>query len=522
MSIGKFDRNPTSEVNGMYEGSILSPVAPEYSTGEVLVASAYRRLVLGIHDMSVHLEDISGLPELLVEYSGDQDTKGLLTFWAQMILTVGGLGSPPPQQHGTAKLPQLMPLVPQMARFGGVLGKHGRNRWYPGNLLLSLLASGQQPSHLEVLLAAFIEKLVVTTDDDVLGRFIEAAFERIPNVNTPHAVKPTVDQLSQDALALGPAWRADRTNGHTPSERFCHDLDYVLGLKESLTRRQWTILLEALLRLGMGVHQLWICRLNTKVWSLTQDAFSNLPGSPSDVEDFCWNPQEDEIPFLELGQQADPPFRRLLSQYVESRLGINLILFALEEIGEPWSEKLGMGSESPAAAISRFLNHIHLFRDRISDVLKAQYGNRSLRAIVGALADRYPKLMSGQQGVTRNLLFFLRYSLGQLQPADKHLRPYDQAYVLYRPDQKGDTWMVHLAPAILLLLVHACCEGRRIPASIDDFRQHLAGYGVAASGEQVRKGALIQDLEKLGLVIDSPDAGGGRLLVDPFPTKGEN
>jgi hypothetical protein len=45
---------------------------------------------------------------------------------------------------------------------------------------------------------------------------------------------------------------------------------------------------------------------------------------------------------------------------------------------------------------------------------------------------------------------------------------------------------------------------------------HLADYGLHAPAGELAGGQVGTDLEKLGLVVDSPDAAGGRLLVAPF------
>lgn len=70
---------------------------------------------------------------------------------------------------------------------------------------------------------------------------------------------------------------------------------------------------------------------------------------------------------------------------------------------------------------------------------------------------------------------------------------------------------------MLLAVVHACCrENPAVPASLDDFRRYLAEYGLHVRAGELIDGKTGQDMEILGLVIDSPDAGGGRLLVPPF------
>jgi hypothetical protein len=51
---------------------------------------------------------------------------------------------------------------------------------------------------------------------------------------------------------------------------------------------------------------------------------------------------------------------------------------------------------------------------------------------------------------------------------------------------------------------------------MDDFRDYLSDYGIYAPAGELQTGRTAKDLARLGLVVDSPDAGGGRLLVNPF------
>ena len=70
---------------------------------------------------------------------------------------------------------------------------------------------------------------------------------------------------------------------------------------------------------------------------------------------------------------------------------------------------------------------------------------------------------------------------------------------------------------MLVMLVHVCCaENPAIPVSLDDFRHCLGEYGLHAPAGELIDGKTGRDLARLGLVVDSPDAAGGRLLVQPF------
>jgi hypothetical protein len=251
-------------------------------------------------------------------------------------------------------------------------------------------------------------------------------------------------------------------------------------------------------------------------------AYTGIPATGREVSDSGWSAQEADEPLLQLADNSVPAIRRLLGEYAQGRIGINLLLFLLDEAGAPWRAKIGQVTENhptPADSVAAFLAHITDNRHEVTRVL-AEQGNNSLIEAAGALADAEPRFLSGQKGLTRNLSFFFRYSLGQLQPVDDTQRQYDQGFLLYKQDRRGEKWLVQPAPGMLVVIVHCCSRSRgSIPASIEHLRAHLAAYGIGASADELRSGGTAREVERLGLVVESPDAGGGRLLVDPFLTR---
>jgi hypothetical protein len=54
------------------------------------------------------------------------------------------------------------------------------------------------------------------------------------------------------------------------------------------------------------------------------------------------------------------------------------------------------------------------------------------------------------------------------------------------------------------------------PRSIHRLGQHLAAYGIAIDRHEIAASDLGHQLRMLGLVLDSPDAESGMLLLPPF------
>src|SRR3546814_2342035 len=64
----------------------------------------------------------------------------------------------------------------------------------------------------------------------------------------------------------------DAGTGTFPARQFVRDLNAVIAAKPLLTRRQWTSLLEAVLRLGTVSHVIWLCELHSRVWACLSEA----------------------------------------------------------------------------------------------------------------------------------------------------------------------------------------------------------------------------------------------------------
>jgi hypothetical protein len=512
MNVAEFKSDPTKQRHAAYNNSLFSGVAPEYATGEVLLGSAYRLLLLGMRDSEVDLDHVTQLPADVPPAYGSVD------LWKALLLAPGGIESPlRGGQYGSALSRQLMPIVPPVAVTACVLGKKPRSRWYPANLLLEALGVGAGQAAGTQLIRALGTALSIDDGDDLFARFL---FLALGAAFPPPPVNPPFAALSLAAEELH-AHRGHAAVGSrlAPAERFCLDLPFVLELKPQLTRRQWTVLVESLLRLGLGMHALWVCQVNVLAWKLVLNTAEGQPvPSVAQIESLIWESHTDAHPLLEIGQNSEPMLKQLIERYAYARLGLNLLFSRLEESGVGWDSNLAIGysqqsGQSAATSIRTFLEHVATNRGSI-DVNAAAW----LRNECAELMDAVPALREMAQcdaGFTKNLFEFARHSLGQIKAKNVEQKSYDQSYLIAYPG--GKSLPVQPGPAMLILMVHACCKAQGgIPASLDDLRRHLSQYGLRTPAGELAEGRVGADLEKLGLVVDSPDAAGGRMLVPPF------
>jgi hypothetical protein len=497
----------------VYENSILDFPAPEYSTGETVLGSTYRALLLGKSEGEI---DLSSIDELPIRIASDRF--GGKEVWESILFETGGLVSPQPKGKFAADLSQLMPLVPEVARYGCVLGKP-RRRWTPSNMVIVTIYSGCGVRRGNDLIRGLAQALDVGVDDDLFAQFVEQALKSIAPPNdrlSSWQPEDYIHHFESSFMRLG-------DEGFSPvAERFCKDIKLIIDLKPRLTRRQWTVQIESFLRIGLCMNLLWVCRLNQILWGTIASA---LAGNEVPTKDALyskiWKDYEKKDPLLEIGKPSGTLIRRRVGDYAKARIGLNLLLNRLSDIDIGCSGgKIGLsmgglsGREQALHSLANFVSCVAEKCDRI-DVPTGF----SLLKTANELCKTRSSLIANESGYTKNMNEFLTYCLGQIQPAQIEFDGYDQAYInRKRGTAKNSRWITRPGPSTLIGLVHATCMDQGdANASIDDFVEHLEAYGLHVPAREVEKGDIANDFEHLGMVIDSPDAGGGRLLVDPFP-----
>jgi len=514
MQVTEFSGEPTSKKHPQYESSMFSTTAPEWATGEVLLASTYRRLLLGIGEAGIDTTNIDKVRDAMPPIVGGPEV------WSKLLIDRGGIESPLCHgSHTSVGARQLMPIIPSIGHIAGVLGRP-RSRWNPSNLLLETIGAGVGYENGLALICQLGHSLSVTTEDDIFARFSESSLQLgLEGIgqNAIGSLPYTDIELADSELC---AFRfGASSNPLNPAERFCKDLKSVIELKDKLTRRQWTVFVESVLRIGLGMHVLWTCNANIILWDLIISVASgSAPPTIAEIENYIWKIREPQV-FLELGSNPEPLIERMIERYAYARTGINLLLCRLDDAGVSWPESECIGysklTQSPAPkVIAKFLNHIFTNRQAI-DALDA---GKWLLSQVGKLFDDRKdlrSLASCKSGYSKNLKEFFRHSLGQINAMNPEQRCYDLAYLFAFSGRKK--LCVQPGAAMLIMLVNACCvENPSIPVSLENFRYHLGTYGIHVPAGELISGRTGRDLAMLGLIMDSPDAAGGRLLVSPF------
>jgi hypothetical protein len=502
MTLADFQRAPWQNSHQAYKDSVLSiSPAPEYASSEVILASLYRTIGFADvgdpavpqagRDLEKSMQRLRGKPSRPDGASANADT------WNTVLH--GVLESPKLPNQSSKRFVQVTPIVPGTGLFSGS-ARLTSNSWPAGSLVRRMVCLGspdiQSAQRLwEDLFAA----LSVGDGDDIFARWLEAE----TNAWVPGHDWKLLPIAPNDAKSMSAGDYAHLP--FLPARQFVQDLAAVIRAKDAMTRRQWTSLLESVIRLAGVAHVAWLCDVHARAWRCLSDALS-LEGPRGTAEArHAIFPQRAQ--YMTYGGKAQPALKDKVSGYLVARLGINSLLWCLESAAVPFDGEI-LSSEGVAALCEHIrANHPALAAAQVRQVfLDAR--------------EREARALNCKKGIGANMLEFARHVLGQRQAASPLLRGYDQGYILKKKGTHASSpWVVSLGPVAVLALVHCAMAGLAGPRSIHRLARQLAAYGVAIDRQEIASSDLGHQLRMLGLVLDSPDAESGMLLIPPFPSK---
>ncbi|WP_447763845.1 hypothetical protein [Sphingopyxis panaciterrae] len=500
MTLEKFKEEPWRTSHAAYQDSVLamSP-APEYASSEVILSSLYRHV--GLEGASERTVPQRGrdLDREVQRYRDRARKPGDAALDADTfhMLLHSVLESPKLPNQSSKRFVQVTPLVPQAAVFSGS-ARLSSNSWPAGALVRRMVWLGSPDaaaaaSTWQALFAA----LSITDEDDIFARFLQAEIE---------AWSPQPAWAPTDTGEYSTLDPADQDGLDYPARRFVRDLHAIIGAKDSMTRRQWTSLLEAIVRLAAVAHVTWLCDVHARSWDCVRAALDG--NGPADAAAARAAIYPCAFQFLSYGDRALPAIKDRASAFLQARLGLNATLWALH------AEGTEIASLSSAAAVADVCERVRANASGLEA--------RGIRDILAEVNERETRTLLCKKGIGSNIMEFARHVLGQRQAANPVLRGYDQGFALRkRGTSNSSPWVVGLGPVSVLALVHCSLAGTTGPRSVRRLTQHLAGYGAIVDYRDIATNDLGHQLRMLGLVLDSPDAESGMLLVPPFQAQQE-
>lgn len=495
MTIQKLRESPWDTSHKAYGSSAFSiKPAPEFSTAEVVVASLYRAV------------GFCGYPETEVPKAGREFDRlsqaakakkpeaGRIRPDTWRTILHGVLESPKQPNQSSKRFLQLCPVVPEIALYSGSARLAG-NSWNPGQLIQRMICLGSDSDDAsKATWERLFDSLSVSAGDDVWARWLQEEFQLRGKNARKWAASPI------DLSASLP--KEDKDSIRYPARQFVRDLEATMDAKGSMTRRQWISLLEAVVRLGSVMHVVWLCNVNERLWRTVREILGGKP-APTNRDQVRKLVLDGEARYLAYGNPAVPIVKEYASGYLTARVGLNIVLWALEELGTT------VGSLNSSEDLLGFMQLVDQNRSALVDA--------KALAIHTEVTDREARAIACKKGIGSNLIEFARHTLGQRQTSEESLRGYDQSYFLRKRGESRNTpWVVSLGPVALLAMVHCCLREAAGPRSVQRLSDHLGWYGIQVDLDNMNGSDLGRKLRMLGLVLDSPDAESGMLLIPPF------
>jgi hypothetical protein len=496
MTMQQLQDSPWKSSHVAYDSSAFNiRPAPEFSTAEVVVASLYRAVGFGGYsemDVPKAGRDFDSPSRVLKTKKIEQ---GMIRPDTWRTVLHGVLESPKQLNQSSKRFLQLCPVVPDVALYSGSARLAG-NSWNPGQLIQRMICLGSESDVAAKLIwGKLFDALSVTEGDDVWARWLQEEFQR-QGKNTCKWASTAID------LPLVSLPKVDKDSLRYPARQFVRDLEATIDAKGSMTRRQWVSLLEAVIRLGSVMHVVWLCNVNEKLWLTVREILGGQP-APTSEDEVRRKILNVDTRCLAYGNPAVQIIKEYASGYLTARVGLNVVLWALEELGT------SIGRLSSSSDLLIFLTKIELNRRALIEA--------NVLAIHTEVTDREARAIACKKGIGANLIEFSRHTLGQRQTSNESQRGYDQSYFLRkRGESRNAPWIVSLGPVALLAMVHCCLREADGPRSVQRLRDHLDWYGVQIDLDNMSGCELGRKLRMLGLVLDSPDAESGMLMIPPF------
>jgi hypothetical protein len=495
MNFAKFLSDPWRTSHSKYHESALAAPAPEYANSEVLLSSLYRAVGFsGLTESAVPKQG-KDLDREVQKYRNRRRARANAALDADSfhMMLHSTLESPKLPNQSAARFLQITPLVPQAAAVSGAPRNTG-SPWSPGALIRRMIWLGATDKNdAGQIWSKLFESLSVSSDDDIFARFLQQEISAwVPQPSWKQAECPSISRLEE----------ADSVDLEYPARQFVEDLRAVIDAKSILTRRQWTSLLESILRIATVSHILWICEIHDRTWKCIRESIAGDGPTTIDSTREALFPRNFRV--LSYGDRVLSTVDDHTSAFLTARLGINATLWAMLDSGQAID-----GDLASSRGLLALCNSVRKSREALSKI--------DIPKHLEELLERENRTVTCQRGIGRNIREFVRHVLGQRQAANAVLRGYDQGYAMRkRGTSKSGVWVVGLGPVAVIALVYCALSKTSGPRSVRRLAQHLAAYGIAVDHRDIAYNDLGHQLRMLGLVLDSPDAESGMLLVPPF------
>ncbi|MDA8632418.1 Rrf2 family transcriptional regulator [Verrucomicrobiales bacterium] len=420
---------------------------------------------------------------------------------------------PSSNEKGLESILSMIPLAPSLIQVTGFTRKTG-NPWNPGKYVAGMVKRGADDSEeakstWDSLGKAYLRPCDPSnTDRDRWASLIEEELDKLRENWSGIRGDQVLGSLPTSGKSLQ---SIDFPPPSFPARSFVQDLHAIDSLSVKLTRRQWISMLDSFLRLALVSDLLWIAALNTGLANLIHQV-SETPEEIPTAEDLGRALLPQFFPLL-IGADASEALRDSIRSYAKARIFVREFLNALRaKHSSKIIEIEEAGGLNTAEGVIKTLKTAALENGGLVKEADVQ----TFKSL-GANPDFMR--MAKSQNWTAQWFFCCKMALGQRGTFKEEDRHFDQGYWCKRKGaSKNSPVKFDIGPVGLLTMTHLANVENEGIVTVSALQRHLARYGVGVSENDLASGRIGQDLRRLGLVHDSPDAEGGMILKSPFQT----
>lgn len=527
-SIKAFAQTKPDDILRRVNAFFQPPIIPEYLPSEMLTAACYRALgYSGMKDVWIS-QNGRALTKLFMDKAGvcpEPFSKKEVWKLLKDVL----LSPEDPKQKRSQKYSDflfLAPIVPATAYFSNPvrlkknLNTTGGTPWNVELIFKTLIAySSLDRADSEDLWARFYDAFGVQDDsrEDYFARIIERVLRSCADA---------VQKEDPDAACRFPRWERcandiyddgkfllsseDRSvfSEISPLDEIRRSMRAILDLKPNFSRWQWMTMLDAQMRMSVVALMLWLLDLHHVAERAIQIFVIEGADLPEldDQEIFKRLYQENRVRNVFCyGEGFAKAQKLVVTRYAREYLKLAYFLSLSRELAPEVCASISW------ASVSGFIDSVRKLK-----VVYSIAENRNLfeHGVVKMLDAKAEDLNPKKSRLKHILEFFTVLRQRAVVESQSDFMRYDQSYLVHKKgDYSSAPFVVDIGSMACFVIAFCCANGRRV-FPLKDLNRYLERYYITVQHGHVEQ--FLSYLKGLGLTMDSPDAGDGLMVRNPF------
>lgn len=530
--ISEFSGQKPDEVLRSVKAFFQFPVIPEYLPSEVLMASCYRALGFSSLQDSWISQNGKALWKLVSKekeffISSPFNRNEICRLLRDVLLSPED-----PKQKRGQKYPDflfLAPIVPSTALFSNPIRLNKKNNtaggtpWNVENLFKALIAySSQDKTDGDDLWDRLFSALSVQDDaeDDFFARIIECLLNEFSNYLKNNSIVaperlPNWSKNSNDIYGQGKFFinYSDRTilSESSPLNEIRNGFRLILNLKQKFSRWQWLTILDAHLRMSMMAFVMWLLDMHHVASVAIQKYIIGgmpIPNIPNNkfFHLLCNESKEDyKEDYFFYGESFSKAQIRIMTRYARDLIRISFFLLAAQNINPIKFNSLNWHT------VDGFVSFLKSFAiDFGSQEIRKNFEDSYI-----AITQSEKTFLNSKQGRLKHFLeFFSVIRQKSVIDSQRDFIRYDQSFLVRKKGGYSNApFIVDLGSIACFVSAYCCAQKRRV-FTITELLKYLEKFYIKIHEAHTKQ--FIDNLKGLGLTMDSPDAGRGAMILNPF------